>query len=574
MGEGEQISSYLNDNTAQLATAGGHALIESVGPMAMEVSGGNRVPIDLGLSESDGAFVPRTDPAPVRIGQRLSEGVSLSDSGVSLTPVDEHGVALEGSPGSVSGASVFYGDTEDAQAGVQDLSTFVKPTTSGFELYSNLLSERSPERLFFRVGLPAGASLVEARDGSGRVEVVREGEALATIARPFAVDAEGTPVPVSMSLSGDLLEVVVARKPGEYRYPLLVDPKTEDEYLSPAQSYEHASNWLLNPSEGSKKCPEARICVEYTTGAIIDFTSGALALNESMDLQYETQGASKIYELTTSDTSEVPAARSMLESAGKSGEVENSLLLAQGEPFTAVKSEMCAKKGPGEEVVEGKLRCSTSLGTNGNLVRFEQTGTSESPNSVYGQISKTDVYISQELPPTTSFNTTEAKIKVKEPNGTLVERENVLYPGSTGWIGPYSSTAFEVIDKDPGLGVSFVFLGDESWGGQIKPLEEHKCAGVQCSEEYKAQITYDTVIPGFGERARLPDGETSVRNYAEDPVKLNGESKQTIRVDGTPPHGFKLSGLPAGDSSAKAYTRSKWKPPTAKARRPARAWPR
>ncbi len=538
---GERITSYLSDNAAQLVGADGeHALVESLGPMAMEVSGGGHVPIDLGLSESAGAFVPRADPTPLHVGLRASEGVTLSDSGVSLTPVDEHGVALEGAQGSIRGASVFYGDTEDPQAGVQDMSTLVKPTTGGFELYSSLLSQRSPEHLFFKVGLPDGASLVQAQDGSRRVEVLREGQALAVIPRPFAVDAEGTPIGVSMSVSGDTVELTVARNPGEYRYPLMVDPEAQDEYLGPDQSYEHASNWLLNPSEESKKCPEARICVEYSKRAILDWTSGSLAQGENMDLQYETQGVSKIYGFKTNTFSEVPAARSMLEFAGESG-VENTLLLAQGEAFLQLAAEMCAKK-EGEEGKE--LKCSLSSGTNHNLVRFDQTGTSAIPDPVEGQIRETDVFISQEQPPTASFNTTDPKIKIKEPNGTVVERENVLYPGSTGWIGPYSSTAFEVVDEDLGTGVSFVFLGDESWGGQIKIFEENECAGDQCSKQYKGQITYNTVLHGFGERYRLPDGETPVRNYVEDPVKLNGELSHMVRVDGTPPHGFKLTGLP------------------------------
>jgi hypothetical protein len=66
-------------------------------------------------------------------------------------------------------------------------------------------SIESPQQLSFKVGLPEGASLVPAKDGSGNIEVVDEGAVIATVLAPNAHDASGTAVPVSMTVSGDTL---------------------------------------------------------------------------------------------------------------------------------------------------------------------------------------------------------------------------------------------------------------------------------------------------------------------------------------------------------------------------------
>jgi hypothetical protein len=62
--------------------------------------------------------------------------------------------------------------------------------------------------------MPEGASLVRGGGGSGAVEVVDEGVAIATILPASAVDAAGSFVPVSMSVSGDTLVLTVNHRAG------------------------------------------------------------------------------------------------------------------------------------------------------------------------------------------------------------------------------------------------------------------------------------------------------------------------------------------------------------------------
>ena len=175
---GERVADFPSDYAMSVASSGGgRELRETLEPVAFEAAPGQRTSIDLGLTETEGAFQPKTALAPVRIPKHLNEGASLSEAGVSLTPVNEQGATLAGE-GVLDGASVFYGDSEDASAGVVDIDTLVKPSTFGLMMETVLRSQRSPSRLFFKVALPEGATIEQASAGSGLVSVVQGGKSL------------------------------------------------------------------------------------------------------------------------------------------------------------------------------------------------------------------------------------------------------------------------------------------------------------------------------------------------------------------------------------------------------------
>ena len=135
---------------------------------------------------------------------------------MSLTPSDAYGQPLTGQEGSPVGSSVLYANTQS------DTDTLVKPTTNGFDADSLLRSIQSPEKLYFRVGMPAGATLVG--DGQGGASVVVEGQTIASVLPPAAQDAAESPVSVSMSVSGDLLVVNVDHASDSYQYPIRCRP--------------------------------------------------------------------------------------------------------------------------------------------------------------------------------------------------------------------------------------------------------------------------------------------------------------------------------------------------------------
>jgi len=122
--DGVKATGFPSDFAMSLALPEGKlGVVDSLAAIAVDTPSG-RVPVDLGLREVGSGYEAKTPAAGVlvRIPKHLGEGVVLSDSGVSLTPVDEHGSVLEG-VGVVDGASVFYGDSENANAGVYDTDT-------------------------------------------------------------------------------------------------------------------------------------------------------------------------------------------------------------------------------------------------------------------------------------------------------------------------------------------------------------------------------------------------------------------------------------------------------------------
>lgn len=211
---------------------------------------------------------------------------------MSLTPVDADGVPAGGSEGQLDGSVVFYGGV-----GVgSDVDMALKPSTLGFSAETFLRSERSPETFYFRVGLPEGASLVQTHPGSGVVEVVDAGAAIAYVFPPRATDATGMPVPVEMSVSGDVLQLKVGLGDGGYTFPIDVDPAVVDKTFVTDGGELWKGNWREEPAPPSP--------FEFTQYGGIeeivdhDYSAKKYALGEWGAMAYETQGASHIYELT------------------------------------------------------------------------------------------------------------------------------------------------------------------------------------------------------------------------------------------------------------------------------------
>ena len=176
---GDSITSYPTDSAAQIDLGEGkHGVIDSMEPLAVETSPGHREPLDLSLDEASGVFQPARPYVALRIPKQLADGVQLTSTGVSLTPIDASGSPLGGSEGVVDGATVLYANTQT------DTDTVVKPVALGFDEVTLLRSAESPGQLYFRVGLPEGASVVQASGASGAVKVVQYGQTIASIQPP------------------------------------------------------------------------------------------------------------------------------------------------------------------------------------------------------------------------------------------------------------------------------------------------------------------------------------------------------------------------------------------------------
>ena len=130
--------------------------------------------------------------------------------------------------------SVFFPAVGD------DMDVSATPSANGVHLSAILRSPSSPELLRYRVSLPAGTVLKARAAGAA---VLRGGRTVLTISAPAAIDAQGTPLPVRMSVVGDSLFVSVRHRALGVAYPILVDPEIQVSFSDP--------NWVWDPGQGS-----------------------------------------------------------------------------------------------------------------------------------------------------------------------------------------------------------------------------------------------------------------------------------------------------------------------------------
>ncbi len=503
--EGQRITNIIGGNAAQVSLPhGGHAVLESTEPIATE-SSGKWVPIDLGMREEGGSFHVAKPAAEVTIPKQLQDGVSLADSGVSLTPVSASGAAAGGSEGHVDGSVVFYGGV-----GVgSDVDEIVKPETDGFSEDAVLRSAASPGRLIYRVGLPEGASLVEGSDGSGAADILDAGRVIARVPVPLAQDATGATVPVSMQVEGDLLILTVDKEAGTY--PLFVDPNIIDEWL--VREKGHTTNWHFTTSPGATEFVGGTRGTELYIGAKAKHTASEWGAQE-----YYTQGESWITELK---------GKSIITQHTKEDKVEVS------ESMWTAKKEEEAK----EIIPEGggfEYKIANSAKDYGNSAEFLMTSThaGELTEAKLG-VPNATVIIYQEKAPEISVITSSETV-----DGG---KRNIFY-GSGSWLGPHSGSAFEIHAKDPGVGISYFNLKaglGESFFTEVNNLiENYECTGgVQCPQE---------VNKGYGYESGMPDGEDNLEAYVKDAATLEAHlTTQKIKVDNEAPYNIILTGFPS-----------------------------
>lgn len=561
---GQSLTGFVSGNVAQVDLGEGQrGLVESMVPMAIASANGGWSPVNLGLSESASGFVPRSPVVGVQIPKQIGDGVQLVGEGLglSVTPLGEGGQVVGGSEGVLDGASAFFAGTGT------DVDTLVKPTTLGLEMDAVLRSSSSPQRLVYKVGLPAGASLVQGSSG-GMVRVVDEGSTIAWIAAPQAEDAAGTGVPVSMSVEGDEVVLGVGDEPGRYQYPILVDP----EFNVVAESMA-VYNWHFGKA--------AHGFTEVVSKEFDDvemYHTGSFPASNWETLSEGTNGDSHIYaaqihdglfyEYTSSEygyhESTLPYLRAEAKIANN-GVVEGSAVLLSGAPYLE-SATVCASSG-----------CPASAGTAGNRIIFEVSTVEPStgyPSEEWtyggelGSATETDIAQPKETHSTIAYNTSSRMISYKS-GGQTEEVPNVFYNGM--WVGPRSAGAFEVEAKDAGVGVIAsaveVKVGSE-WetikGKKYSPLvpfqehyeEDRLCEGVQCPASVKEVFTYaalEKYMSKTYEQVYLPNGEDKIRTSAHDAMAKTsssefGEGEVTLKVDREAPTGIALSGVPVGKS--------------------------
>lgn len=511
LAEGERIHAFPTANSAQLDLPGGKkGVLESSSPIAVPTSSTTFAPIDLSLSDAGSEFRSARSLVGTHIPRRLGEGISIPNLGVTLTPVDAVGHPLAGAEGSLDGVSALYANTQT------DTDTLAKPTTGGFELDALLRSMRSPEQLYFAVGMPSGTKLES--DGHGGALVMREGQPIAAVPAPAAADATGTVVPVQMSISGSTLVVTVKHPAGEYEDPIAVDPNVYDTSLP--ISWGANTNWHFHGEAESK-------FESYPSGeGVVMNERGGYTEKEHDELQYEAHGESSVMyieEESSTGVSTVSGAVTKLEFA-YGGTQENSRTLGNaGESYPRKMERLCVPAGPGT--------CGVGAINLDNEVRLMQTATKSGPEGYgfWAELFTADVGTRQEKGPEASYNT---EATIAKASG----RQNVLY-GTNNWLSEHTG-AFEAISKDPGLGVSELKIrdlaGGATWSFSESPLSLGYCAGVWCQRELTAYATYSP---------SMVDGNNTLETCATDAANMQSCANATVKVDNTKPSQIKLKGM-------------------------------
>ena len=357
------------------------------------------------------------------------------------------------------------------------------------------------------VGLPAGARLLAAKNATNTVNVEQDGVVIAVIAAPLASDAEGTPVPLSMSVSGRTIVLHVDQTAGSYRYPIVVDPTATviDSTLEAGEAG-WSSNWEVEHSTG--------VTMYASDGTLIDAGPG-----EKGDWGlwgYETHGKSHIYEFT-SETSAAPAA-----------ELENFLVMVRPPGVEERSAHLPSSYGTTPTklcTITPSCEPGTVESGPGNLAYFKQVDVGPAGGGLHSfntVMSKASVYILQEQGPTAAFNTSAPEID---------NQPNVLY--THGWLTE-SSGAFGASGSDPGIG-----LDEVAWrspqSSEYGRTEVKKC--VQCATT--ASFTSLT--------SNLPNGEDKIEYTLKDAAGLAHTATAMVKVDTAPPGEIELAGLPPND---------------------------
>jgi streptogramin lyase len=242
----------------------GAMLLDSTVPLRIEGPSGQQEAVDLTLEQrEDGRLRPANPLVEVGISQALSEGIELPGPDVGIELVD---APVELHPSIVDGSVAVYPNV------AKDTDLAVAPTPTGVETLTQVRSAESPRSESFQLNLPPGATLQPTDDGGA---VVKGGEnTLVGISPPTALDAEGTEVPVSLTVSDNSLTLTVS--PAESAaYPLLVDP------LFQTYEWENSNWWKDGICSDSFEAQVENHCNNREEWGIYagGFGSGSMSLN-------------------------------------------------------------------------------------------------------------------------------------------------------------------------------------------------------------------------------------------------------------------------------------------------------
>jgi len=274
------------DGVATISDDGDGSLLEANIPVRVENEDGALKKVDLDLERETLGFEPENPIVDLEIPESSGEPIAIGDEGLAILPL-----GADHSGGKLSEKNVFYPEVRE------DTDLLVAPIASGVELFDQLRSSASPERLSYRLFLPVGAHL--QLDGAGGADILRNGEIMASVAPPSAVDSRGSVVPVELEVSGETLTLAVPHRGKEFSYPILVDPAISEGWIGSWHSggfLEGLGAWRLSGDTemryylASTDCLNGLLCSPSGRGLFVQALDGWIPANTYLQWYYTVPG--------------------------------------------------------------------------------------------------------------------------------------------------------------------------------------------------------------------------------------------------------------------------------------------
>lgn len=173
------------------------------------------------------SVAPLQDVAPAQLSdenQKMEHDASSSTVSVQKNPKD--GVSVSNKK--LGGASVHVGlpyadGASDASSVSQGIVSYDNKNGSSTIPVAKIDNRDAPTEYKYVMGVPQGAKLVHQEDGSVLI-LDNNGKIISAVSKPWAVDAQGTPVETAYVVQGNELIQVISHTSQNYTYPIVADP--------------------------------------------------------------------------------------------------------------------------------------------------------------------------------------------------------------------------------------------------------------------------------------------------------------------------------------------------------------
>lgn len=171
------------------------------------------------LSDENQKMEHDTPRSTVSVQKNPKDGVSVSNKKLGGTSVH---VGLPYADGASEASSVSQGVVSyDNKNGSSTIP--VTKNDGSLQMVTKIDNRDAPTEYKYVMGVPQGAKLVHQEDGSVLI-LDNNGKIISAVSKPWAVDAQGTPVETAYVVQGNELIQVISHTSQDYKYPIVADP--------------------------------------------------------------------------------------------------------------------------------------------------------------------------------------------------------------------------------------------------------------------------------------------------------------------------------------------------------------